>query len=94
MTTTNNTATETTMTIPTTREEVIAALVALDVAKWGAAEAEAARAQYRDRSIGLLLNSLVHRPEYDFGADAPAALKAAAKRALTPADRAALRRGG
>ena len=77
-----------------TREEAIEALVELDVAKWGAEERDASRRLHRDRSRGRALNALAHRPEYDYGANAPAGLKAAAKAALTDSDHAELRKGG
>lgn len=79
--------------IPATREEALSALADLDAAKWGESEREASRKLNGGKSFGLLLNSLAHRPEYDFG-DAVPHLVAAAKAALTEDDRAELRKGG
>lgn len=90
MTTTNTAAS---IPVPATREEAIEALAALDAAKWGEAEREPSRQRSRGRSFGLLLNSLARRPEFDYG-DAVPHLVAAAKKALTAADRRELRKGG
>lgn len=81
--------------IPATREEAIAAIVEMDVAKWGEAEREPSRQlnSANHPTYGLALNSLAHRPEHDFGVTAPE-LVAAAKAALTDDDWAVLRRGG
>jgi hypothetical protein len=83
----------TTIKVPTTREEALEALADLDAAKWGEDQRQASRKLNASKSYGLLLNSLAHRPEYDFGAAVPA-LVAAAKKALTADDRAELRKGG
>jgi hypothetical protein len=88
------TTTETKYRVPSTREEALEALAEMDAAKWGESERAASRKLNGAKSYGLLLNSLAHRAEYDYGDSAPSALKAAAKSALTPADRAALRKGG
>jgi hypothetical protein len=82
-----------TITIPATREEAIEAIATLDAAKWGEHERQASRVLNARKSYGLLLNSLAHRPEYDFG-DAVPELVAAAKLALTSDDREELRKGG
>ena len=79
--------------IPTTREEAIEAIAALDAAKWSEAERETSRNMHRSKSLGLLLNTLAHRPEYDYGNSVPH-LVAAAKQALTEGDRCELSRGG
>lgn len=79
--------------VPATREEAIEAIAALDAARWGESEREPSRKANKDRSYGLLLNSLARRPEYDFG-DAVPHLVAAAKKALTSDDRYELRKGG
>ena len=83
------------MTIPATYEDAIAALVALDVARWGEGERAASERLHRRNSptLGLALNTLAHRPEHDYGDTAPD-LVAAAKAALTEADRDVLRHGG
>jgi hypothetical protein len=85
--------TETTMRIPATREEALETIAALDAAKWGEAERQASRSLNAGKSYGLLLNSLAHRPEYDYG-DAVPELVRAAKAALTAEDRAELWKGG
>lgn len=72
--------------VPSTREAAIAALVDLDVAKWGEAERAAAQRAHADLTYGLALNKLAHRPEYGFGDDVPE-LVAAARAALTSDDR-------
>ena len=78
--------------IPSTREEAIQSLVELDVAKWGESEREASVRSHASRSYGLALNALANEAELS---DAPnKALRAAAKAALTKADRAVLRKGG
>lgn len=81
------------MQIPTTKDEAIAALVELDVNKWGEAEREASRRKHSRLTFGLALNRLAHRAEYDFGDAAPELVKAA-KKALTDDDRSELRKGG
>lgn len=73
-----------------TRDEAIAKLVDLDVAKWGEGE-RAASQQMRTRlSHGLALNALAH---YDLD-NIDTELAAEAKRAMTRADWAKLREGG
>lgn len=79
--------------IPQTREEAIEAIAELDAKKWGEGEREPSRRLHRGASYGLLLNTLAHRAEYGYGNDVPH-LKAAAKAALTSADRDVLRQGG
>jgi hypothetical protein len=82
--------------IPSTYDEAIAALVELDVARWGELERIASEKLHRQNfrgSYGLALNSLAHRSEYDYGDSAPELAKAAEK-ALTSDDRAELRKGG
>lgn len=79
--------------IPANREEALAALIELNVAKWGEQEREPTRKNRQNDSYGLLLNSLARRPEYDYGDRVPH-LVAAAKKALTARDRAELRKGG
>lgn len=78
-----------TPTIPATREEAIEAIAALDAAKWGEVEREHSRKAHGDLSYGRLLNTLAHRPEYDYGDTVPH-LVTAAKKAMTAADRAEL----
>lgn len=76
-----------------TRDEAVAKLVEQDVAKWGEGEREASVRQHSYRTLGLALNELANRADLWF--DAPdAALRKAAKAALTPADKAWLRQGG
>lgn len=82
--------------IPATHDDAIAALVALDCARWGEHEREASERLYRRHtrgSYGLALNSLARRPEYDFG-DAVPSLVAAAKAAMTDDDHEYLRKLG
>lgn len=83
------------VTIPETREAAIAALVELDVAKWGESERQASRQLHEQNcpSYGVALNALAHRPEYHFGDDVPE-LVAAASAALAGDDIAVLRQGG
>lgn len=85
--------TDSTIKIPANHSEALEAIAALDAAKWGESEREASREMNEGKSYGLLLNALAHRPEYDFG-DAVPHLVDAARSALTPADRRALREGG
>lgn len=71
-----------------TREEAITRLVDLDVAKWGEEEREAAQRSRSKLSHGLALNALAHHDPM-----APdRALAALARRVMTAADRATLRR--
>lgn len=83
-----------------TRETAIAALVDQDCARWGESEREASRTMHAKRTIGLAINELAARAtvfagEAWLGAHTDAkALKAAAKAALTSADRSELRKGG
>lgn len=81
--------------IPATREEAIAMLVDLDVARWGESEREASRRIHEETlpTYGRALNALAHRPEHDYG-DAVPDMVEAATAALTDADRRALRMGG
>lgn len=83
------------MIVPATWAEAIDQLVELDVKKWGEGERTASREMHlrNHPTYGLALNSLAHRPEYDFGS-AAAELVAAAKKALTSDDRDRLRDGG
>ena len=81
-----------TVAIPTNRAEALEAYAGLVAAKWGADEGEFVRKNER-RSFGLLLNTLAHSEENDFGGRRRE-LVAAARRALTDADRADLRKGG
>lgn len=75
-----------------TREQAISKLVEQDVAKWGEGERTASQRAHAGRTLGLALNALANRAELD---DAPdRALRAAAKSALTAADRASLKKGG
>lgn len=80
------------MTIPTTKEAAIDALVELDVAKWGEAEREASRRRHARRSYGLALNELANRAMLA-GTPDPA-LRAAAKMAMADADGGYLRTRG
>lgn len=82
-----------TIPIPATKEEALEAIAALDAARWGEHEREPSRRANATKSYGLLLNTLAHRPEYDFG-DAVPHLVAAAKAALTSSDHNWLRTGG
>lgn len=81
------------MDIPKNREEALDAVVESDVAQWGESEREASRRMHGGESYGLLLNTLASRAEL---ADAPEAkaLRKAANKALTAADRKVLRSGG
>lgn len=81
--------------IPRNHAEAIAALVALDVARWGETERAASEELNRRNypTYGLALNSLAHRREYDYG-DGWMECVAAAKHALSASDRAQLRKGG
>lgn len=75
-----------------TYEEAIERLVELDVAKWGEVERAASRAlnQRNYSTIGRALNRLAH---FDVN-NIDQTLAAEAERAMTAADRRALRRGG
>jgi hypothetical protein len=75
------------------REDALAALVELAVARWGEQEREPARRHYARRSFGLMLNALSYAPEFDYGADAPHELVAARDAALTDEDLRYLRTG-
>lgn len=78
--------------IPKTKEEAIQMLVDSDVARWGESKREALQRIYSRRTYGLALNELANRAEL---ADAPdPLLRKAARAALTPDDRAVLRKGG
>lgn len=77
-----------------TTEAALDALVALDVAKWGEGEREAARKMHSGKSRGLLINSIVHHQGNDFGDAFDAATKKTAKQQLTADDLASLRKGG
>lgn len=79
--------------IPATREDAVEAIAALDAAKWGESERQHSRNLHRNKSYGLLLNTLAHRPEYDFGNAVPHLVEAAQK-ALTDDDRYMLNKGG
>ena len=79
--------------IPTTREEALEAVVNQDCQRWGEGEREASRRQYSKDTYGSLLNTLYARADLD-GAPQAKALKAAARKALTPADWAERREGG
>lgn len=83
----------TTIRIPATHAEALEDIAALDAAKWGEEERQPSRDLNRTSSYGLLLNALAHRPEYGYGKDVPH-LVAAAKEALTAADKSLLRKGG
>ena len=72
------------------REEAIAKLVDLDVAKWGEAERAASQRMRSRLSHGRALNTLAH---YDLD-HIDAALAEEAKRTMTPADWRELRQGG
>lgn len=73
-----------------TRDEAIAKLVDLDVAKWGEEEREASARLHGRLSHGLALNALAH---YDVD-HIDRALATEARRVMTAADRKALRQGG
>lgn len=81
------------MSIPTTREEAIVAVVESDVAQWGEGEREGSKRMNAKLSLGLALNTLASRAEL---ARAPEAkeLRKAANAALTKEDRKVLRTGG
>jgi len=80
-------------TIPQTREAALDMLADMDARKWGESERAASKALNARKSYGLLLNTIAHRPEHNYGDSAPE-LVAAAKVALTPEDWAELRKGG
>lgn len=73
-----------------TREEAIAKLVELDVAKWGEAERCASRAMRASLSHGLALNAIAHYDLNNIDRD----LAREAKALFTAADKKALRSGG
>lgn len=78
--------------VPKNREEAIAALVESDVRRWGEGERQASQRAHAGRSYGRALNELANRADL---ADAPdPELRAAAKAALTSADRYDLSKGG
>lgn len=79
--------------VPATREAAIAALVETDVARWGESERAASARLHANRTLGLALTELATRAELWLELD-PADFRAAAKMALTSADRAYLRTGG
>jgi hypothetical protein len=72
-----------------TREEAIAKLVELDVAKWGEGERAAAKRLRSQLTHGLALNALAH---YDLDA-IDDALATEAQRVMTAADRRVLAAG-
>lgn len=72
------------------REQAIAALVELDVARWGEGEREASRRLRARLTHGRALNTLAHYdPDH-----VDAAMAADAQRVMTAADHRALRAGG
>lgn len=75
------------------REDALAALVELAVARWGEQEREPARQHYARRTYGLLLNTLSYSPEFDYGDSAPHELVSARDAALTDEDLRYLRTG-
>lgn len=77
--------------IPTTKEEAVKLKTELAVAKWGEAERESARVAANSESFGMLMNGIVHDKELDFGANAPAGWKEAARKALSGRDRVQMR---
>lgn len=77
-----------------TATEALDALVNLDVAKWGDNERAASRELHAAKSRGLLINSIVHHQLHDFGGVFSAETRKIAKRQLTSADKAELRKGG
>lgn len=82
-----------TIPIPQTREEALEAIAELDAQRWGESERAASRRLHEGRSYGLLLTTLAHRTEYDFGAKVPH-LVAAAEAARTIYDVNELCEGG
>ena len=74
------------------REQAIASLVELDVARWGEGEREASARMHAGRTLGRALNELANRVELAGKPDP--ALRAAAMSALTAADWSELRKGG
>lgn len=75
-----------------TRNEAIAALIDQDIARWGEAERPYIEQLHNGRTLGLALNELANRAEMAGSPDR--ALRAAARAALTAADKAVLRKGG
>lgn len=75
-----------------TREDAIAALVEMDVGRWGDSEREASQRMHSARSLGLALNEIWAR--YELAGELADEIRKAAQAALTSADRAALRKGG
>lgn len=73
-----------------TKDEAIARLVELDVAKWGESEREASRRIHAKLSHGLAVNAVAH---YDVS-NIDKALAAEARRLFTADDKRALRKGG
>jgi hypothetical protein len=67
-----------------THREAIEKLVELDVAKWGEAERDASRRAHSRRSHALAVNAVAN-------ATGDEALRAEAKRLMTPADKRLLR---
>ena len=81
-------------TIPTTREEAIAALVESDVAQWGEEE-RAASMELRGKSTyGMAMTELASRATLAGDKALAKALTAAAKGQLTRADRSTIRSAG
>jgi hypothetical protein len=80
-----------------TRDEAIAMLVDLDVAKWGEGEREASRRSHASRSHGRAVNEVANRwmlsgdPALEAKGEA---LAKAAKKLLTSSDISDLRQGG
>lgn len=74
-----------------TPSEALSLLIEADVALWGEDQRDAAARLRAGTSPGRALNALAHHELAAFGADAPADLKRAAKRALTSRDWRALR---
>lgn len=89
----NNKILEIIQNLPLSRESAIAALVEMEVARWGEQERAAAEAHHGGQTYGLALNAIVSRAEAWLETEFPAARKAA-RAALTPDDRAELRKGG
>jgi len=73
-----------------TRDEAIAKLVELDVARWGESEREASKRLHASRSHALALNAVANYDVDNIDAD----LAKMAKSLMTSADRAYLRTGG
>jgi hypothetical protein len=76
------------------REELISTIAELDSIRWGIAEHESSSLRCRGKSIGLLRNELLHRPEFGYGDAFSDAIRDDVEKSLTTDDRHFLRQGG